>query len=398
MRAPGAKSVVVRTPGGVSRVLIGPGLSALAGALARESLGQGPKRAFLVSDGGLPATLVSTFRRGLGEAGFDVAHAAVRSSERSKSLATLGRLLRAMAEARLERGEPVFALGGGVATDVAGFAAAVYRRGVPVVHAPTTLLSMVDASVGGKTGVNLDLGRGRLKKNLVGAFHQPALVLADVDALASLPARQVRSGLAECVKHGMLASGVRGAGQADLLERTERAMPRVLAGDSAALTDLVRRNVAVKAAVVAGDERELSDGATGRAILNLGHTFGHAMETLPGVRGVAASGRPGPRGLTHGEAVAVGLLAACASASSLGLVDAGLGRRVRTLLERIGLPVAVHGLPGTRGLIDAMRDDKKVKGGRLRLVLPVSTGRVRVVDDPPVEAVEAGWEAVRWSR
>jgi 3-dehydroquinate synthetase len=388
-------SVLVRAGDASYRVLVGPGLVARAGGLTRRALGAGPRRVFLVTDAGLPTALVDACRDGLVRAGFDTTHATLRADERRKSLATLASLLRAMAQARLERGEPVFALGGGVVSDVAGFAAAVYRRGVPVIHAPTTLLSMVDASVGGKTGVNLGLRPGVLRKNLVGAFHQPALVLADVHALDSLPLREFRSGLAECVKHGMLAAGVPASDQRHLFERTERTLDRVLAGDPAALSDLIRRNVAVKAGVVAGDERELSDRPSGRATLNLGHTFAHAIETLPGLRGVTGGGRPGPAGLTHGEAVGLGLVAACATAEHLGLLRPHLSHRIIALLDRIGLPTLVRGLPDDGALLAAMAHDKKVRAGHLRLVLPVAPGRVRIVEGPPPGAVRAGWSRVR---
>ncbi len=314
-------------------------------------------------------------------------------SEHAKSLATLERVLRAMAASRMERDCVVVGLGGGVVTDLAGFAAAVYQRGVPVVQAPTTLLAMVDASVGGKTGVNLKVGR-HLRKNLVGAFHQPRLVVADVGALASLPGREFACGLAECVKHGMLGRTAGGPGK-DLLAWTEANLERVLDREEAALIELVRRNVAVKAAVVGGDEREERSGG-GRAILNLGHTFGHAMETLPKVRGVSGAGRQSRSpGLKHGEAVGLGLLAATATAECLGMVDATLRARIEGLLRRIGLPTRVAGLPDDRVLHERMLGDKKVRGGRLRLVLPAGVGVVRVVDAPPDGAVRVGWRAIR---
>ena len=323
-------------------------------------------------------------------AGFAITTAQARATETDKSLETVERLLAEVAETNHERRDPVIALGGGIVGDVAGFVAAIYRRGVPVIQCPTTLLSMVDASVGGKTGVNLAGGgaaRGGLKKNFVGAFHQPALVVADVATLDSLPDRELRCGLAECVKHGLIAAAEDGGA---LLAWIEANLSRIAARDPASLVELVERNVRLKAGIVGRDEREDSDKDV-RAALNLGHTFGHAIETLPGL---TPDGDPAHAPLHHGEAVALGLVAAARCAEHLGLCERALGDRVVSVLRRIGLPVQVSGLPDSGAVLAAMRHDKKVQGGRLRLVLPTGAG-VRVVDDPDEAAIRTGLAAIR---
>ncbi|MDX2117816.1 MAG: 3-dehydroquinate synthase family protein [Planctomycetota bacterium] len=371
-------------------VEVGAGVLSALGSLTRQRVGARASRAMLVHDAGLPAGLVDSAKATLGAAGFAVSEATVEADERHKTLATIERLCLAMARAKIERGEPLIALGGGIIGDAAGFAASMYRRGVPVVQCPTTLLSMVDASVGGKTGVNLDLGDAKpSKKNLLGAFHQPALVLADVSTLRSLPGRQLRCGLAECIKHGLLAAEF---GDAGLLSWIDANLDAMLAMDAAALGELVARNVAIKAKVVAGDEREEAEDGGGRALLNLGHTFGHAIEPI---KSLSPDADPTHAPLHHGEAVALGLVAACRCAGLMNLVDASLGERVGALLTRAGLPTRVRGLPPTDDIVEAMSHDKKVLGGVLRLVLPVGEGRCRVVTDAPMHAVRAAIDSLR---
>jgi 3-dehydroquinate synthase len=361
-----------------------------AAALAKPTQGGrtgAPGRAVLVVDDALPAHIATRAAASLRAAGYDVTSVPARAHEDDKSLAALERLLAAVAGAKLERGEPIVALGGGIVGDVAGFAAASYRRGVPVVQCPTTLLAMVDASVGGKTGVNLRTGDGVLKKNMVGAFHQPSLVVADVSTLESLPPRTLRAGLAECIKHGLLAGDWKDPG---LFEWIEANVAALMSGDRALLAELVARNVAIKARVVAGDEREEADDAAGgRALLNLGHTFGHALETMPGLE---VSTGPGP--MHHGEAVALGLVAASRCAQQLGLAPPGLADRVVRVLTAAGLPTSVRGLPPTDTVLAAMAHDKKTLGGRLRLILPVGGWRCKVVADPPAGAVRAAVESI----
>lgn len=388
--SPAMRRVEVRAPSGAYEAWMGHGILPRIGETLRTLL-DGTRRAVVVLDSGLPDRWRARLSSGLDAAGVATVESRQAAHEAHKNLGALADHLRAMSRARMERREPVIALGGGITGDVAGFAAAVYRRGVPWINCPTTLLAMVDASIGGKTGVNLDLGSADhpdLKKNMVGAFHQPRLVAADVDVLSTLPDRELRCGLAECVKHGLLSADF---GDAALLEWTGANVDRVLSRDPNALVELVARNVAVKAAVVAGDEREEADDL-GRAVLNLGHTFGHAIEPLPNLSPAAD---PTLAPLRHGEAVALGLVAACRTASAMGMGDPGLEIYVRTLLGRMGLPTACAGLPPSADLLDLMAHDKKSRRGRLRLVLPSGPGRCRVVADAPRAAVAAGLDAIR---
>lgn len=367
-------------------VRIGAGALEALPDLIRDALGARPERALLVTDTGIPSERVKHIADELSASGIGLARADVTPSEPDKSLRTFERLLSAAANARLERNDPVIALGGGIVGDLSGFVAASYRRGVPVIQCPTTLLSMVDASVGGKTGVNLPAtldGRQRLLKNFVGAFHQPRLVIADTSMLASLDPRVFRAGLGECVKHAMIA------GSDELLAWTETNADALLAHDADALESLVTRSVRLKAGVVAGDERETASSG-GRALLNLGHTFAHAIETLEGVRPRGAS----EPGLQHGEAVAIGLVAAMASGEAMGVIGGDLSPRVIALLDRLGLPTGADGLPPANDLMGAMLDDKKTSAGRLRLILPTGVGCAEVFEDPDPGVVRAGLAAI----
>ncbi len=368
-------------------VVIGAGQLATLGDRCADLFGR--TRAFVVIDDELPSSTVDLALGALADAGLEVAEAPVSASEETKSLETAHELLRQLGSTGHERHEPVIALGGGVVGDVGGFVAATYKRGAPVVQCPTTLLSMVDASVGGKTGVNLVTTSG-LKKNLVGSFWQPSLVLADVRTLASLSEREFRAGLAECVKHGQITANVE---QPDLLGWIESRTATLKSGEDATLTELVERNVRVKSAVVASDERELdAEGRASRMILNLGHTFGHALES---VRTLSPDGDPSHAPLLHGEAVALGLVAACGAGQSAGLLDESEARRVRGILESVGLPTRVGSLPQVETLIAIMGHDKKARGGRLRLVIPDGARSVRVIDGPPDHLIRAGFEAIR---
>ena len=386
------RRVSVRTSESAYDVCVGAGLLARLGEGVAQAAGRGSGRVLLAWDDGLPFSTVERARASLRAAGLDVAERSVHPTEAGKSLGTMQGVLVAAAEARLERSDTIVALGGGIVGDVAGFAAATYRRGVDVVQCPTTLLAMVDASVGGKTGVNLEVpgvgGKTRLLKNLVGVFHQPRLVVADTDTLASLDVRDYAAGLAECVKHGMIAADW---DDADLLDWTGDNAAGVVARDPDLVRELIIRNIAVKARVVAADERETAEpGRPGRMLLNLGHTFGHALETIP-----TAAPEGGRSPLRHGEAVALGLVCAGEAAESLGHVGAGLADEVRGLLRDVGLPTGVTGLPPTPDIVEAMRHDKKAGAGRLRVVLPVGPGRCRVFEDPPADALARSIDAIR---
>jgi len=291
----------------------------------------------------------------------------VPDGEHVKNVDTVQRVIDALVKARADRGSVVVALGGGVVGDIAGFAAAVFMRGVRVVQVPTTLLAQVDSSVGGKTGVNHPSG-----KNLIGAFHQPSVVVSDTSVLRSLPARELSAGLAEVLKHGLLADS-------EYFERTVRDMPRLLSLDDGALADAIVRSCRIKAGVVGRDERESGE----RALLNLGHTFGHAIEALTGF------GR-----WLHGEAVACGLCLAGDLSSRLGLIAAADVQRIADAVSAARLPARIEGLPKAAA-IDAMRGDKKTHAGRIRFIVLERIGRAiqTEVPEPLVEAtlVAAGY-------
>lgn len=337
-------------------VHVGDGISSLLG-FDLQGMGAGPQ-VVVITHRHLLREPADRVPRVLRAAGYRVTVAAVPPGERSKSLEQAGRLYTALARAQAARDSTVVALGGGVVGDLAGFVAATYMRGLRVVQVPTTLLAMVDSSIGGKTAVN-HAGA----KNLVGAVHQPALVVCDVRFLRTLPDRELRSGLAEVVKTAVV-------GDPDLFPFLEENLPQVTGRDPAALVEVVRRCAAVKARVVESDERDLGP----RHALNYGHTVGHAVES------VAGWGR-----LTHGEAVAIGMTVEAALAHRLGLVGADLVERQRALLARCGLPTHLPPLPSDR-LLRALRLDKKVRGGALRFALPVGIGVVRSEQEVP-EAV-----------
>jgi 3-dehydroquinate synthase len=296
-----------------------------------------------------------------GLAGKRVASIALPDGERYKTLETLGRVLDAMVEQRLNRDACIVALGGGVVGDMAGFAAACYQRGVDYVQVPTTLLAQVDSSVGGKTGVNHPGG-----KNLIGAFHQPRAVISDTATLATLPVRELRAGLAEVIKYGLVDD-------LEFLGWIERNAQPLLALDPEALAHAVRRSCEIKARIVAADEREQGQ----RALLNFGHTFGHAIETATGY------GQ-----WLHGEAVAVGMVLATDLSRRLGWLAEADVARVRALLERVGLPSHAPAI-GADHALELMGMDKKVLAGRIRLVLLRKLGQGAVSGDYPAEALEA---------
>jgi 3-dehydroquinate synthase len=276
-----------------------------------------------------------------------------------KTLANAARVLDVLVANRLGRDCAVLALGGGVVGDLAGFVAACYQRGVDFVQVPTTLLAQVDSAVGGKTGVNHPGG-----KNLIGAFHQPVLVVNDTATLATLPPRELRAGLAEVIKYGLIAD-------AALFQWLEEHLEELLAGDPQALAHIIRRSCEIKAAVVGRDERERGE----RALLNLGHTFGHAIESATAYRE-----------WLHGEAVGAGLVMAAAMSAAFGVLDPSEAERVRRLVERAGLPTRIDGVAPAVAL-EHMRIDKKVLGGRLRLVLLRGIGAAFVCADYPSEAL-----------
>jgi 3-dehydroquinate synthase len=292
--------------------------------------------------------------------GARVIEAILPDGESHKTLGTVARVLDVLVANRFGRDCVVVALGGGVVGDMAGFAASCYQRGVAYVQVPTTLLAQVDSSVGGKTGVNHPGG-----KNLIGAFHQPSAVVADTSTLATLPVRELRAGLAEVIKYGLICD-------APFFVWLEEHVDELLGADPAALAYVIRRSCEIKAQVVGRDEREQGD----RAILNLGHTFGHAVESATHYTQ-----------WLHGEAVGAGLLMAAAMSHECGLIGGGEVDRVRRLLERTGLPVKIDGVSADVAL-EHMKIDKKVQGGRMRLVLLRAIGDVFVTADYSAPALQ----------
>jgi 3-dehydroquinate synthase len=290
-----------------------------------------------------------------------IAECILPDGEQHKTLQTAGWVFDALIANKMNRDATVLALGGGVVGDIAGFAAACYQRGIGYVQMPTTLLAQVDSSVGGKTGVNHPGG-----KNLIGAFYQPRAVIADTDALATLPDRELKSGIAEVIKHGCVWDPM-------LFNWLDRGIPQLLARDPEALAYAIGRSCEIKATVVARDERERDL----RAILNFGHTFGHAIEAATGYQEYL-----------HGEAVGLGMLIAADLSHRTGLIDAAVKQRLHDILVRTGLPTEAPRI-GAAKAYELMQMDKKVVGGALRLVLLEKLGRAIITDQYPKAVLDA---------
>jgi 3-dehydroquinate synthase len=332
-------------------IVVGAGLIAGMGDAVRARFGQ--RRAFIVTDKEVARHWLEPAQQGLRAAGIETDHFVLPNGESTKSLENLQRLLDWLLSARVGRDGVVIALGGGVVGDLAGFAAAITLRGLDFVQVPTTLLSQVDSSVGGKTAINTVHG-----KNLVGAFHQPGLVVIDTSVLDTLPRREVLAGYAEVVKYGL----IRDPAFFDWLEINGG---KVLAGDPEARRIAVVESCKAKARIVAADEREAGD----RALLNFGHTFGHALEAEAGYDG----------GLLHGEAVAVGMVLALDLSHEMGLCPGQDVDRTRRHFTSVGLPMRIGAIKGASvwrapSLIDHMRHDKKVLAGRMRFILARGIG------------------------
>jgi shikimate kinase/3-dehydroquinate synthase len=355
----------VTLPSTSYEVVVGDGLLGRAGALLASVLPQ--KRAVVVTDEVVAALHLPALLAGLAETGIVTDSVTVPAGEASKNLDAWAALVDRLLEQQVERRTTIIALGGGVVGDLAGFAAATTLRGLPFVQVPTTLLAQVDSSVGGKTGVNTVRG-----KNLAGAFHQPRMVLADTATLATLPVAERRAGYAEIAKAGLI-------GDADFFSWCERNGGAVVGGDRDAQAEAVLRACAFKAAVVGDDERE-EKPSDGRALLNLGHTFGHALEAEIGYTG----------GLLHGEAVAVGIGLAFRLSARLGHCSTDDAERVVLHLASVGLPAELHRLNrrfSADALIERMRRDKKVRDGVLTFVLARGIGQAFTARDVPADAV-----------
>lgn len=349
-------------------VFIGAGLLGSLGLRLAERVKS--RRAMVITDENVGPLYGKTAMDSLRAAGFDAATFVVPAGDGTKSLEWVSRIYDALADARIDRTSPLIALGGGVVGDLTGFVAATWVRGVPFVQCATTIEADVDASVGGKTAVNHASG-----KNMIGAFYQPLFVLIDTATLRTLSERDFRAGLAESIKHAVIRD-------ADFFAWHEENVDHVLACDTDALGALVEHNVRIKADVVSQDERETSGL---RALLNFGHTVGHAIESL-----MARQGDP----WRHGEAVAAGMVAAAEMSVVAGRLDRASAERIASLIARLGLPVTAP-LAGQRDrIISLMQSDKKVAAGKLRFVLADCIGRATLYDDIKSEWIEAGLDRV----
>ncbi|MGZ5889442.1 MAG: 3-dehydroquinate synthase [Hyphomicrobium sp.] len=357
------RSVQVPLGSRAYEVLIGPGLLAKAGELIAARLGA--PRCGIVTDENVARFHLPALEAALKRANLHAGSIVLKPGESTKSFRELAPLSERLLELGLERGDLVVAFGGGVMGDLAGFAAAILRRGVRFVQIPTTLLAQVDSSVGGKTGIDTPQG-----KNLIGAFHQPSLVIADTDTLRTLPEREMRAGYAEVAKYGLL-------GDAAFFAWLEQSWRSVFAFEEAALTRAIETSVKAKAGIVGRDETEQGE----RALLNLGHTFGHAFEAWCGY-----SDR-----LLHGEAIAIGMAIAFRFSEALGLCAPGIGKRVAAHFEAVGLPTRIADIPGAKPDVEAlmrlMAQDKKVRRGKLTFILVRGIGEAFVTSDVAEERV-----------
>jgi shikimate kinase/3-dehydroquinate synthase len=344
-------------------VLIGNNLLNRAGALIAPVLPQ--PRCVIITDETVASLHLPALQNSLTEVGVSHSAIMVPPGETSKNVQTWQYVVETLLSQKVDRHTTVIALGGGVIGDLAGFAAAATLRGLPFIQIPTTLLAQVDSSVGGKTGINAPQG-----KNLIGAFHQPNLVIADIGILSTLPLREHRAGYAEIVKAGLIAD-------ASLYEWCEANAKAMLDGDSMLLGEAVEKAVRFKAQVVGDDEHEAKPN-NGRALLNLGHTFAHALEAETGYG----------QGLLHGEAVATGLVLATHLSAALGLCPQENTSRVAAHLESVDLPIRIAGLSVER-LLSHMKQDKKMRGGQLTFVLTHGIGQAFTSNDVPEEAVRA---------
>jgi 3-dehydroquinate synthase len=349
--------IVVEVPLGERSypIEIGSGTLDQLGPALREQLGA--SQAFVVTVPPVAKRHAPSVERSLKRAGIAVKRLIVPDGERSKNLRQAERLYDALLAADAERSSVLIALGGGVVGDLTGFVAATLLRGVRFVQVPTTLLAMIDSSVGGKTGVNVRRG-----KNLVGAFHQPSLVWIDAATLRTLPRRELLAGLAEGIKHAAILDG-------ELFASLEEALERLIALDPDVLLPFLARNCAIKAGVVSRDERESDE----RMLLNFGHTLGHAVEALSRYQGVL-----------HGEAVAMGMAFAARRSEELGLAKPGTAMRLIALLARAGLPTELPAFP-RRAYLATMSSDKKKQGGQIRFVALREIGRAETVPLCPSE-------------
>lgn len=346
--------VRVDLPGRSYSVQIGANLLASLGALLRPR--SQAARTTIITDMTVGPLYLEKACEGLRQAGFEARTITVPAGEPSKSLAQLSAVYDQLAAHHHGRDEPIIALGGGVVGDLAGLAAATWLRGVPFVQCPTTLEADIDASIGGKSAINHPAG-----KNLIGAFHQPLLVCIDIDCLSTLPPRDFTAGLAESVKHAVILD-------AEFLDWHCHVAAKILARDPQTLCDLIRRNCAIKAAIVVADERELEGAGIGRAVLNFGHTIGHALEAQSRFD------------LRHGEAIALGMVAEMELAVRKCGFDDAVRTRVEGLLKALGLRARLDRVPDLPDLLARMEMDKKARGGTVRFVVPRSLAQAQWIE------------------
>ncbi|MFH1031926.1 MAG: 3-dehydroquinate synthase [Chloroflexota bacterium] len=338
-------------------IRIGSGALKKAGLWLKE-LGFSDKLV-IVTDPTVKSLYGNSLKQSLTRGGFKVSILEVPEGEEQKSLESAGRLYNELTDLYAERTTPIIAVGGGVIGDLAGFVAATYLRGVPLVQIPTTLLAQVDSSIGGKVAVNY----GRLK-NRIGAFYQPRLVISDMATLKTLPAAELSDGLAEVIKYGVIKDS-------ELFNYIEQNLDQIKSLDDKALETIVYRSAKIKAEVVEKDEKDFGL----RQILNYGHTVGHAIETVSGFK------------MRHGQAVAVGMMIAARISNKLGMLDKKSLARLKNVIVKAGLPVDMQGFDQD-GLIKAMKHDKKVSQGKLNFVLPKSIGEVLIKDDVGLTIIE----------
>jgi len=351
------RKVRVSLSGHSYEIRIGSGLLAQTGQWLKE-LGFGGKLV-IITDSTVRGLYGGMLKQSLINDGFKVAVLVVPEGEEQKSLETAGRLYNELTDCYAERTTPILALGGGVIGDLAGFVAATYMRGVPLIQIPTTLLAQGDSSIGGKVAVN----HGRLK-NKVGAFCHPGLTISDIDTLKTLSPRELSDGLAEIIKHGLILDG-------DFFSYLEGNLDKIKSLDDRVLESVVSRSAGIKAGVVEKDELDL--GA--RNILNCGHTVGHAIEAVSELK------------VWHGEAVAMGMLAEARISNKLGIFDGGDLLRLRSVIERAGLPTKIPNLDVEK-MVQAMKHDKKILQGRVRFILPKSIGNVFITDEVSPSLIE----------
>jgi len=351
------KKVRLQPGSGGYDIIIGPGLLGQAGAMLKEIGFSG--KLVIVTDSRVKKLYGDGLKLDLENGGFEVLLLEVPEGEEQKSLDTAGRLYNELTDFYAERTTPVLALGGGVIGDLAGFVAATYMRGVPLVQLPTTLLAQGDSSIGGKVAVN----HGRLK-NKIGAFYHPRITISDLNTLKSLSPRELSNGMAEIIKHGVILDG-------KFFDYIEDNLDKVIALDDEVMEEVVSRSAEIKAGVVEKDEFDLGL----RNILNCGHTVGHAVESVSGLK------------IWHGEAVAVGMLVEAGISNRLGILNEDELKRLKEVVKRAGLPTQLPALR-TETIIEAMRHDKKNVRGKIRFVLPKKIGEVLITDEVDTSLVE----------